>query len=120
MRIILAVTLCLGLGACATFGSGLPTMEVVVGVYDFIKDPGVEESSTIEFRFDGTATMINSEPGTSPQVIEGEFSIVGESDGCILLNAQEYGGGGPEEWKICDGVLSFPFWGEEFRYRKRK
>jgi hypothetical protein len=100
-------------------GGGPPTMEDVAGFYDLVSPQGSDGSSTIEIRSNGSGTLTDSPPGETATVIHGHISIVGEEDGCILLEAREEGGGDSDAWKLCDETLTVGVYLGEAQYQKR-
>jgi hypothetical protein len=109
MRIILVLSLCCGLGACATFGGGEPDP---YGIYDIVTINGESLptmeviSGWCELRTDGTDWCSMTvegleEPmeGSSPHTL-GEFE-----DGCFPYQSTDEDG---TRWtgNICGGVIT--------------
>ena len=109
MRTVLAVALCFGLGACATFGGGGSDP---YGIYDIVTVNGEdwtgnpEMNGWYELRADGTSTVtfdITAMPDAEPS--NADFSLGEMEDGCIPLTTSAVEGS-PWTGSICGDVLT--------------
>ena len=100
MRTVLAVALCLVLGACATFGGGGPD---VIGIWDLVSIggnplPTAGKSAThrAEVKDGGVDGLhFTLEGQTEPLYVESEYSLGDIKDGCVEYRSQDYRTGEP-------------------------
>ena len=122
MRTVFAVALCLVVGACAKAGPD------AVGTWDMVSIGGnplpyggmaehwaeVKESGVVNLH-------LIMEGESEPQVVEAEYSLGEETDGCVAYSSNDYQSGEPLVGSVCGDVLTLETVdGTSIVYHRRK